>query len=241
MTTETLYLSGKEKIKTTRIIIASCYPLIQQALRINIEKEQDLEIVAETFDSKEATELSIQLHPDIVIMDTDMPLLSGLEASRQIFEKCSTTKVILLTNNNDVINESEMQLAGVCTYLPKKSSMETILLNIRAIANRERTFYQPLLPNRPRSIDHTPRNGFDLLRINRPNIQNTPNLLNLKEINILKLVANGKPNKEIACMLGISLPNVRATLTAIFMKLGVSSRTEATMVGLKNGYFTLGE
>lgn len=218
----------EDKLNRTRIILASCYPLILQALKINMEKQQDMEVVAETGDSEEAVNLTARLRPDIVIIDIDMPGIDGLEATKRIIERRPGTKVLVLTCNGD---SKKVQQAGASGYLSKRAPIELIFRVVRDMATGKSTFAQQYIPE-------IIRGGFHNIQ---PLLLDKLDQLTERELTTLKLVAKGKSNKDIALKLGLSLANAKATLTSIYLKLHVSSRTEAISAGLKSGILSLGD
>ncbi len=211
----------------TRIILVDDHPLMRQALRMWIEREQDLEVVAEASDGAEAVAIASKLHPDIVIMDITLPRLSGLEATRQIVASCPHTAVLVVTVHTDVEHLLGLQRAGASGYLSKSASGEEIVHAIRTVAAGEVVFP-------PADSQGTPPKGSHSspARLNE---------LTTRELTILKLLAEGMPNKLIAAELNMSLRRVKATTSTVFLKLGVSSRTEAIAVGLKSGIITLSD
>lgn len=225
-------LINDEEIIKTRIIIADDYPLIRQALRTCIEKEKDLEVVAETGDGQEAVELAIKLHPDVVIMDTEMPLLNGVEATRQIVERCHSTEVLVLASNDDTLHVLDIINSGASGYLTKSAHGEVIIHYIRKITAGEHAFPPSILYS---SLKDVPRVSAPAQALPRGEE------LTNRELSILKMVARGMANKDIARKMGLSVHYIKASLTTIFIKLGVSSRTEAITNSLKAGIITLNE
>ena len=220
-------ITEKDRIK---IVLADDYPLIREALRMHIEKEEDLEVIAETGDGKEAVELSLKLHPDVVIMDTDMPLLSGIEATRQITERCPGTEVLVLTDSNDSMHIHEIMRAGAGGCLKKASHGEVIIHYIRTLATGEHVFP----PQTPQDLfKAVPQQYAEQL------VSNSTNNLQQRELMILKLIAKGMSNKDIALKMSFSLNYIKSSITTIFAKLGVSSRTEAITKSLNVNILTL--
>lgn len=227
--TKYTYNSDQNETQKISIVLADDHPLIRQALRMWIEKQKDMEIVAEAADGKEVVEITAKLNPDVLIMDISMPKMNGLEATKEIKEVSPNTEVLILTVHTDDEHIISTVRAGASGYLTKKTSGEEVIHAIRALADGENLL--------PANISQT---------IIKDTLSNPEQLvltkieeLSAREQNLLKLAANGMSNKEIGLTLNLSLRNVKACFTNIFLKLGVSSRTGAIAVGLKTGVITI--
>lgn len=185
--------------------------------------------MVETGDGQEAVDLTCRLLPDVVVMDAEMPRLSGIEATKQISEKCPSTEVLMLTDRDDTLHVLDIIRSGASGYLVKSSSAEVIIHYIRKIAAGDHAF--PLTTLKDISTSALTQNT----QINFSRIED----LTSKELLILKLIARGLSNKEIAQRLNFSVNYIKASLSTIFIKLGVSSRTEAIAMGLKTKILTL--
>ncbi|GAI58503.1 unnamed protein product, partial [marine sediment metagenome] len=178
----------------------------------------------------EAVRLGSELKPDIVIMDIVMPKLSGIEATKLIKQASPPTAVLILTAYNDIRYIIGLLEAGACGYLLKSARSNEIAGAIRTVRSGEsvldaavtRKLLQRLV-GRARETGEGQAGG-----------QFTP-----REIEILRLAAKGMSNKDIAGELFLGLRTVKAHLTNIFNKIGVGSRTEAIIRGLREGYITL--
>jgi DNA-binding NarL/FixJ family response regulator len=211
--------------KYTRIILADDHPLMRNALKMWIDEQQDLKVIAEATNGKEAVDVCTRLRPDLVIMDINMPYLNGLEATRQIVARCPETEVLVVTVHSDNEHIKSIMSAGAGGYLTKDSSGEQIIHAIRSVLSGENVLPLNLSPA---EIDLELTPGPDKSKG-----------LTAREINLLKLLASGLSNKEIAVKLGLSLRRIKANLTTLFVKLGVSSRTEAVSAALKSGILSL--
>lgn len=220
----------QDRGRKIKIILATVYPLIMQMLKVNIGNQQDMEIIAETRDGEEAIELSSRLAPDIVIINVDMPACNGLEATRRIVEKFTGIKTLLLALRDDKNDILEMQRAGASGYFTLFTPGDAVIHIIRVIADGNGAF--PPSPVAPENIPGEIR-GSESRALEKSKA------LTPKELIILKLVAKGLSNKNIALKLGISEHYIKANLTTIFMKMNVSSRTEAVSAGLRDGIITL--
>jgi DNA-binding NarL/FixJ family response regulator len=217
--------SDETGFKPTRIILADDHPLMRNALKMWIEEQQDLEVVAEATNGKEAVNICTRLHPDLVIMDINMPILNGLEATRQIVAKCPDTEVLVVTVHSDNEHILSIMRAGASGYLTKNSSGEEIIHAVRTVLSGENVL--------PSTI---PLAEVDMAL--SPNADKSKGLTS-RELALLRLLAAGMPNKEIALRLNLSLRRVKANLTTLFVKLGAASRTEAVSLALKSGIITM--
>ena len=219
-----------KKSKKTRIILADDHPLLRQALRSVLEKQPDLEVIAEAGDGEEAVKLATELVPDVVIMDISMPKLNGLEATRQIKENRSTIAVLVLTVHSDNEHILSILQAGAGGYLTKSVYDDEVVNAVRALVSGE-TVLSPSVSQRIFK--------YAFQHITKPKSLDVGDKLSVRELEILSLVAQGISNKDIAIRLGLSLRTVKGYLADIFLKLNVSSRTEAAIVGLRKGILTL--
>lgn len=219
------YASDRIKPQQTRIVLADDHPLMRNALKMWIEEQQDLTVIAEAVNGKEAVEICAKLHPDLVIMDINMPVLNGLEATKQIAAKCPKTEILVITVHSDNEHILSMLRAGAGGYLTKNSSGEELIHAIRTVISGEN-----VLPSTISLTDIEPDLSSNLDKSKG---------LTARELNLLRLLADGLPNKEIAIRLNLSLRRVKSNLTTLFVKLGVSSRTEAVSASLKSGVLTL--
>jgi NarL family two-component system response regulator LiaR len=215
-----------------RILLADDHALVREGMRDQLEREKDLQVVGEASDGEEAVQLCDELKPDIVLMDIVMPKLNGIEATRLIKQANPTTSVLILTAYSDIRYILGLLDAGACGYLLKSAHRDDIIGAIRAVQSGESVLdpvvTQKLLQRVVGQTDAT---------VEYPS--GTP--LTLRESEILRLAARGMKNKDIADTLFVSLRTVKAHLTNIFNKLGVGSRTDAIVKGLKEGYINLDE
>jgi len=212
-----------------RILIADDHPLIRDGLTRLLEEEGDLEVVAQAGDGVEAVELASKFLPDVAIIDIVMPRINGIEATRQIKTACPATAILILSAYGYepyILSAIEVGAAG---YLLKNVRACELVAAIRALHAGETV----LDPTAARKI-------FSRLAYNKGwrNSQ-APLRLHQHEIEILRLVAKGMSNKEIARELAISARTVQTHLVNIFNKLEVESRTEVVLHTLKEGWLTL--
>ena len=212
------------------IVMADDHPLIRHSLRNIIEKQPDFKIVGEAADGLEAIKLVEKLCPDIVIMDITMPGVDGLEATREIKAKKPSTGILILTvHTEDEIIISLFE-AGADGYLIKSVFGDEVIQAIRALKKGDTVISPSVLKG---ILKYASQNRI------QPFIVNERTKLTIKEQEILRLVARGLSNKEIAANIGISIPGVKSHLVAIFSKLNTNSRFETIIESLRLGILTV--
>jgi DNA-binding NarL/FixJ family response regulator len=220
------------KSKIVNIIIADDHPLLRRALRDILETQTDFKVIAEANDGEDAIKLSIKMIPDVVIMDISMPKINGIEATRQIKAKCPNIAVLVLTVHDDNEHVLTILEAGAAGYLTKGVYDKEIINAIRSVSVGE-IVLSPTVSNE--IIKYAIR-----YKGKSTNICNNEKLT-AKETEILRLAATGLSNKDIAIRLSLSLRTVKNYISHIFLKLGVASRTEATIVCLKDGILNIND
>ena len=214
----------------TTIVLADDHPLIRQAVRSALEKEADFKIVAEAGDGKEAVKLAEELIPDVVIMDISMPNMNGLEATRQIKATHPNIAVLALTIHDEDEYILGILEAGAAGYLLKTIFSTELIAAVRSIVAGEMVLSPSIAP---RLMKHAAR------RLAKPVPLGAGEIMSVREIEVLKLAAQGLSNKDIATELNLSLRTVKGYLQEIFSKLRVGSRTEAIITSLHAGIISL--
>ena len=212
------------------IIIADDHPLLRQALRNVLEKQTDFKIIAEAADGEEAIKLATELAPNVVIMDISMPKVDGLEATRQIKEKCPDIAILILTVYDDSEHILAVLEAGASGYLTKSVFGKEVIHAIHGVAAGETVLSAAISQQ---VIKHAVR-----YRV-KPLLTGSGEKLTARELSVLKLTASGLSNKEIAQVLELSPRTVKGYLAEVFSKLGVASRTQAIIKGLQKGLFSV--
>jgi DNA-binding NarL/FixJ family response regulator len=201
-----------------RVLIADDHPLVRQALTQLLGGAEDIAVVGAAADGHEAVELAAELSPDVVLMDLEMPRLSGIDATQALKDAGSSAHVVVLTTFSDRDRILGALDAGALGYLLKDAEPEEIIRGVRAAASGD----SPLAPRAAREMisdrSHS-SSGPDL----RP-----------RELEVLALVAEGLPNKLIARRLEISEKTVKAHLTRVFAEIGVTDRTQAALWAQRN-------
>jgi NarL family two-component system response regulator LiaR len=214
------------------IVLGEDHLITRQGILRLLEDEEGLAIVGEASNGEEAVQLVTELKPDVVIMDIAMPKLNGIEATRQIKVTHPRTGVLILSAYDDDEYVFAMLKAGAAGYLLKSVSGDELVRAINAIHNGE-----PVLDP---TIAKKVMNYFKFQN-KIPSVNEDVEHLSNREVDIIKLAAKGLTNKEIADKLHLSYRTVEGHMRDVFNKLGVGSRTEAVLFGLKKGWFTLEE
>ncbi len=204
-----------------RVLIADDHMVVREGLRAILEAAPDLLPVGEATDGAEAVQLVGEKTPDVVLMDLRMPGMDGIEAIRQIRARYPDVQVVILTTYDEDDYIVRGLRAGARGYLLKDSGRKVLFEAIRAAARGE-----SLLP--PEVIAKVVANLQGPQRAEAET-------LSKRENQVLALLAQGAPNKEIALELSISERTVKAHVTSIFNKLGAGSRAEAVAIALRNG------
>ncbi len=212
-----------------KVILADDHPLFRQALKFSFKRQQDIQVIGEASNGEEAVNLTRQLKPDLVIMDIAMPKLNGIEATKEILRKSPNTLILILTIHTD--NETAIRVfrAGAKGYLVKSASGKQVLQAIRSLFNGETICSLPI-----GNLIKEASNRSTPILINNVNKQISP-----RELEILRLIAKGEPNKHIAAVLNLQESSVKSYIINLFLKLEVGTRTEAVTVGLKSGILSL--
>jgi len=223
---------GAGQLETISILIADDHAVVREGTRKMLEHEPDFSVVAEASDGREAVSLTGACHPDVAIIDISMPVLNGLEATRQIKAKYPTVAVLILTAFDDDQFVFGLLEAGAAGYLLKSIRGRELVDAVRRIYAGESVLH----PSIARKV------------LNRFTSQGGPahipashDILTDREREVLQMCTWGLSNQEIADRLVLSLHTIQAHLGHIFNKLNVGSRTEAVVCGLRKGWVTLEE
>jgi DNA-binding NarL/FixJ family response regulator len=217
-------------VEHTRLLIADDHALMRDGIRRIVEREPDISVVAEASDGEEAVALAESLAPDVAIIDISMPRVDGIEATKRIKESCPGTAVLILTAYDDEEFVVGLVEAGAAGYLLKNVQSHELVQAIRAIRSGESVLH-PVVARKV--LDHF------LGSASKVEKQATQDMLTDREMEVLRLVTRGLANKDIGEELFLSVRTVQGHLGSIFSKLAVSSRTEAVVRALKEGWVTL--
>ena len=202
--------------------------MLRESLHRTLDGEEDMEIVAEASDGEEAIELTSELKPDVVVMDIVMPKVNGIEATKRIKQTAPNVAILILTAYDDEEYILGLLDAGAAGYLLKSARGHDLVEAVRAIQAGGSVLHPNIIAKLLRRAIASPVEEHQHAE-----------LLTGRELEILKLVALGMSNKEIAERLLISQRTIKAHLTNIFNKLNVASRSEAIVRGLKWGLVSM--
>lgn len=213
-----------EKIK---VLLADDHTVVRQGLRALLEAEQDITIVGEAETGRQALRLALKLLPDVVVIDVAMPLLNGLEATRQIIKEIPKTRVLVLSSYSDDEYVRQVTEAGAAGYLLKQTAAQDLIRAIRE-AESGNAFFSPAIARR---ILENYREAF---------LKGVPagtrtDRLTSRESEVLQLVAEGKVNKQIAAELCISIKTVEKHRQCLMDKLNIHDVAGLTRYAISRG------
>jgi len=198
------------------ILIADDHTLLRNGIRALLEDEQDMVIVGEANDGREAVRLAAQLKPNVILMDIAMPLLNGLEATRQIKREHPEINVLVLTMYDHEEYFRQVLEVGASGYIIKRAAANELVSAIRTVHQGEAV----LSPTITRLLLE------DYLRQDASKEEADPNALSPREREILQLIAEGKTSREIAEILSLSIKTVQSHRTNLMQKLGLHDRAD---------------
>jgi DNA-binding NarL/FixJ family response regulator len=225
-----IFKDEETKSRLVKILLVDDHPLLRFALKEILEKQPEFKVIAEASDGAEAVSLATRLLPDVVIMDINMPTIDGIEATRQIRAKCPNIAILVLTVYDDSEHVMNILEAGAMGYLTKQAFAKEIIHAIRAALTGDTV----LSPSVSKEVIK-----YALRYTNKPTCINSTDRLSIKEVEVMSLAAKGFSNKDIAIELSISQRMVKNYFTQIFLKLGVTSRTEAAILCVRKGILSL--
>jgi len=209
-----------------RILLADDHTVVRQGLRKVLEERPEWEVVAEAGDGREAVRQAEEFEPDVAILDITMPLLNGVEATRQIVRRCPSTRVLVLTMHSDEAYVNQILQAGATGYLLKDSADVDLVQAVSAVS-QGKSFFSPAIARM--MLDDYVRQLAD------KGITDRYESLSEREREIFQLIAEGKANKEIAAILSISPSTVETHRARIMEKLDLHSAAEIVLYAVRRG------
>jgi NarL family two-component system response regulator LiaR len=228
MCEEVTDMCAEVTVSKIKVLIADDHPAFREGLAQLLNREEDIEVTAEASNGQQTVELAKNLQPDVALIDVAMPGINGIDAAKQIKSICPQTAIIMLTAydyQSYILACLKIRAAG---YLLKSSPVAEIVNTIRAVHSGRGVFDLKVLDAAMKRL--TGKEEDERLALEG---------LHEREVQIVKLVAKGMSNREIARQLFISERTVQTHVHRIFEKLGVSSRTEAVLYCLREGWLTM--
>jgi DNA-binding NarL/FixJ family response regulator len=214
---------------TIRVVLADDHAVVRKGIREFLEAEPDITVVAEAIDGEQAVALVAEHRPDVAVLDIQMPQVGGVEATRRIKAEYPEVRVLILSAYDDDPYVFALLQAGASGYVLKTADSAELVQAVRAV-HRGESALDPSVTLRM----------MQQLATGRPlGTPTTIEALTEREIEVLRLVAQGLTNKAIGQSLGISDRTVQGHLANIYGKLNVGSRTEAVTEALKQGWITI--
>ena len=207
------------------VLITDDHAVVRQGLRMFLSRDPDLLVIGEASNGQEALQLARELKPDVVLMDLLMPVMDGIEATQAIRDELPEVEVIALTSVLEDASVTGAVRAGAIGYLLKDTDSEELRRAIKA-ATGGQVHLAPQAAARLMSEVRSPESPEDLTE---------------RESEVLKLLARGRANRQIASSLFISEKTVKAHVSKILMKLGVRSRTQAALHAVHKGFVSIDE
>jgi DNA-binding NarL/FixJ family response regulator len=209
------------------VLLADDHIVVRQGLRALLVAEEDIDIVGEADNGRQAIQLVKKLLPEVVVMDIAMPVLNGLEATRQITRAVPNTKVLILSSYCDDEYVQQLTEAGAAGYLVKQTAANDLLKAIRE-ANKGNAFFSPSIAKRLRDQC---REAF----VGGQPVRRRADYLTTREAEVLQLIAEGRANKQIAAELCISIKTVEKHRQQVMNKLGIHDVAGLTRHAIAKG------
>ncbi len=208
---------------TIRILIADDHSVVREGLKMFLGLDPELEIVGEASNGAQALQLAHELHPDVILMDLLMPVMDGITATATVRKELPDIEIVAVTSVLEDASVVGAIRAGAIGYLLKDAKAEELHQAIHAAANGQ--------------VQLSPQAASRLMREVRA--PEAPDKLSERETEVLRLIAEGRANKEISRMLGITDKTVKSHVSSILSKLGLTSRTQAALHAIRTGLVDL--
>src|SRR6266853_3210536 len=214
-------------MKTITVLLAEDHHIVREGFRSLLEHEADMKVVGEAETGRQAVQLTRKLRPAVVVMDIAMPLLNGLEATRQIRKDFPDTKVLILSAHSDDAYVEQATESGAAGFLIKQTSSHNLANAIREI-QKGNTFYSPAISKRLTGRDQTRQDR-------EGNFKKKNNRLSSREVEVLQLIAEGRPNKQVAAELGVSFKTIDKHRQHLMSKLNIHDIAGLTRYAIAEG------
>lgn len=214
-------------MRRVAVLIAEDHMIVRQGLRLLIERDGDIEVVGEAKTGRQAIQLTGELHPEIVVMDVAMPLLNGIQATRQILKAFPGTKVLMLSAHNDPEYVEQALKEGASGYVLKQASSETVATAIREL-HKGKTFFTGSIAKHLNEDYQRSSSGTGLHK--RHGCQ-----LTSREMELLQMIAEGQVNKQMASELGLSIKTIEKHRQHLMEKLHIHDIAGLTRFAIATG------
>lgn len=214
-------------MKKISVLLADDHTVVRQGLRVLLEVEADIQVVGEAETGRQAVQMAKKLKPDVIVLDVAMPVLNGLEATRQIAREAQSTKVLILSSYSDDEYVQQLIEAGAIGYLVKQTAANDLLKAIRE-AVKGNAYFSPSISRR---LLEQCREAFEK---GAPVRKKGPHLTS-REYEVLQLIAEGQANKQIAAELSISIKTVEKHRQQVMNKLNIHDVAGLTRHALSKG------
>jgi DNA-binding NarL/FixJ family response regulator len=213
-----------EKIK---VLLADDHNVVRQGLRALLEAERDMRVVGEAENGRQAVQMTSDLMPEVVVMDIAMPLLNGLEATRQITQRTPSARVLVLSSYSDDEYVKQITEAGAAGYLIKQTAAADLIKAVRE-TKKGNAFFSPAISKRLlEQYRQVFVRGMPVKRHTSP--------LTTRETEVLQLIAEGKPNKQIAVELALSIKTIEKHRQCLMNKLNIHDIAGLTRYAISKG------
>lgn len=214
--------NNNERSNLTEILIVDDHPVVRIGIRSMLEENEDLVVIGEAVNGNEALEFFRQRHPDIVVLDMDLPDMSGTEVLKHMKQEAEEVPILALSAHDDEEYINALIDGGLSGYVVKEEAPDILVKAVRAVANGEKGWISR------RIMDNMTSRSME-----KENFKNIG--LTRREYEVLRIMAKGKTNQEIAVLLGISEKTVERHIQGVYSKLGVVSRVEAAVTFVRSG------
>jgi len=214
-------------MKKITVLLAEDHTIVREGFRKMLELEDDLDVVGEAQDGRQAVALANKVRPDVVLMDIAMPLLNGLEATRQVLKALPSTKVLILSAHSDDAYVKTAAESGAVGFLLKQTSAHDVCRAVREV-HRGKTFFSPSVSRRQDRLHPAALNRAGTLAKKAVELTS-------REMEVLQLVAEGKANKESAAELGIGIKTVEKHREHLMQKLDIHDTAGLTRYAIAAG------
>ncbi len=218
-----------------RVVIIDDHQLFREGVKRILDFEATLEVVAEGDDGTQAVSLVRDYQPDVVIMDINMPMLNGVEATAQLIAEYPETKVIILSIHDDENYVTHALKSGAQGYLLKEMDAEQLIEAVKVVADGGSYLHPRVTHNLVKEYRRLASNHQKEVK-REIEIRRPLHLLTRRECEVLQLLADGKSNRSIGEVLFISEKTVKNHVSNILTKMNVNDRTQAVVVAIKNGW-----